>query len=258
MGLFAVPQLFSRSADVILRTSLVGGVLLGGIIVWAMLAFARSPYMTNQDVTIEQPVPFSHQHHVADIGIDCRYCHQTVETSARAGVPSTQVCMNCHRQLWNQTEILAPVRNSFRNGKPLQWNRVHDLPDYVYFNHSIHIHKGIGCYSCHGDVSEMALTRRAQPLTMQWCLECHRDPQQHVRPREFVFETKPLERLLADRAAAAKLLGKKPDGTEKRAEIATTSSKSELKSPTNLTSLRQQLANDYHLKSRTDCFTCHR
>lgn len=140
-----MPQLFPKSADTILRTTLVGGVLLVTGLGSIMFAVARSPYITEQDVTVEQPVPFSHQHHVADIGIDCRYCHQTVETSARAGIPSTQVCMNCHRNLWNQSEMLAPVRDSFRDEQPLAWNRVHDLPDYVYFNHSIHIHQGIGC-----------------------------------------------------------------------------------------------------------------
>src|SRR5665213_1628982 len=152
-------QLFSKTADTLLRGSLFGTVAIVGLTGSAMLAVVRSPYMTDQDVTVEQPVPFSHQHHVADIGIDCRYCHQTVETSARAGVPSTQICMNCHRDLWNQAPMLAPVRDSFRNDQPLKWNRVHDLPDYVYFNHSIHIHKGIGCFSCHGEVGEMALMR---------------------------------------------------------------------------------------------------
>lgn len=248
-----VAQLFSRSADTIFRTLLVGAVLLFGAVVAAMLAIARSPYMTNQDVTVEQPVPFSHQHHVADVGIDCRYCHQTVETSPRAGVPPTQVCMNCHRELWNQTEMLAPVRNSFRDEVPLQWNRVHDLPDYVYFNHSIHIHKGIGCYSCHGEVGEMALMRRAQPLTMQWCLDCHRDPEKHVRPREWVFDPKPLSKLLAHH---------KRDGLRFLAESDKDPTKPDA-SPTSESApppetLRGELARRYKLKSRTDCFTCHR
>ena len=229
-----VSQLFSRSADTIFRTSLVGGVVLGIVIVCAMLAIARSPYMTNQYMTVEQPVPFSHQHHVADIGIDCRYCHQTVETSARAGVPATQVCMNCHRELWNQTDMLAPVRASFRTDEPLHWNRVHDMPDYVYFNHSIHIHKGIGCYSCHGRVDEMALTYRAYPLTMKWCLDCHRDPKQHVRPRELVFQPKPLAELIAQNSASSEA-----------EEIS-------------LEGLQERLSEEYHLKSRTDCYTCHR
>ncbi len=224
-------QLFSKSTDTVYRTAIVGGVLLVSVEGYAMFVIARSPYMTNQNVTVEQPVPFSHQHHVADIGIDCRYCHQTVETSPRAGVPATQVCMNCHRKLWNQTDMLAPVRASLRDNKPLHWNRVHDLPDYVYFNHSIHIHKGIGCYECHGRVGEMALIRRDQPLTMQWCLDCHRDPKQHVRPRSLVFNPKPLEELV--------------DFTD--------SKKGE-----SLADLRAKLADEYELKSRTDCYTCHR
>lgn len=224
-------QLFSQSTDAVYRTVMVGGVLLVSVSVCAMLVIARSPYMTDQDVTLEQPVPFSHEHHVADIGIDCRYCHQSVETSARASVPSTQVCMNCHRDLWNQTDTLAPVRASLRDDKPLHWNRVHDLPDYVYFNHSIHIHKGIGCYECHGRVGEMALIRRDQPLTMQWCLDCHRDPQQHVRPRSLVFHPKPLEELVSF-----------PDPANGES----------------LSDRRAKLADEYDLKSRTDCYTCHR
>ncbi|GAA4468053.1 cytochrome c3 family protein [Novipirellula rosea] len=189
----------------------------------AMLVIARSSYVTGQHIAVTQEVPFSHQHHVADIGIDCRYCHQNVETSPRAGLPTTQVCINCHRKLFNQTDLLAPVRASLREGKPLHWNRVHDLPDYVYFNHSIHVHKGIACYECHGNVGEMPLIMQAQPLTMQWCLDCHRDPQQHVRPRELVFEPQPLEKLVA-----------------------------------NPNVLRKELAEEYELTSRTDCYTCHR
>lgn len=177
--------------------------------------------MTHQNVTVEQLVPFSHQHHVGDVGLDCRYCHQTVESSSRAGIPTTQVCMNCHRDLWNQASMLAPVRESLRTGEALQWNRVHDLPDYVYFNHSIHIHKGIGCYSCHGDVSQMPLMRRDQPLTMQWCLECHRNPKEHVRPRELVFDTKPT-RELVDHV------------------------------------YQDHLATEYQLQSKLNCTTCHR
>jgi len=201
-------------------------------------------------------VPFSHQHHVSDVGIDCRYCHQSVEVSARAGLPTTEVCMNCHRQLWNQSDVLAPVRNSFRKDEPLRWNRVHDLPDYVYFNHSIHIHKGIGCYSCHGDVGEMALMRRAEPLTMQWCLNCHRDPQQHVRPRELVFDPEPLEQLLASRSLELA----REEGPQEPADQTNNETKH---APTtrlvsDMVSLRHQLPEEYHLKSRTDCYTCHR
>lgn len=229
-----MPQLFSRRSDTILRTSLVGVAAITVLLGCVMLALARSPYMTDQDLTVDQPVPFSHQHHVADVGIDCRYCHQSVEISARAGLPSTQVCMGCHRNLWNQSEMLAPVRESFRSGRPMAWNRVNDLPDYVYFNHSIHLHQGIGCYSCHGDVSAMPLTRQAEPLTMQWCLGCHRNPQEHVRPRELVFETKPLETL----AARRKLAG--------------------MSNADSIDKLRQHLAVAYKLESKTNCYTCHR
>ena len=227
-------QLFSKPADTALRASLFGMVAVVGLTSSVLLSVVRSPYLTDQNVTVEQPVPFSHQHHVADIGIDCRYCHQTVETSARAGVPSTQICMNCHRDLWSQAPMLAPIRDSFRDDQPLVWNRVHDLPDYVYFNHSIHIHKGIGCFSCHGEVGEMALIRRDQPLTMQWCLDCHRDPEKHVRPRSLVFNPKPLEALLAH-----------PESTD---ELKTSS----------VESLRQNLAEEFNLKSKTNCYTCHR
>ncbi len=227
-------QLFSKSADTILRTALLGGVGATVALGCILLVVVRSPYFTNQDRTVEQPLPFSHQHHVADVGIDCRYCHQTVETSPRAGVPSTQICINCHRDLWNQAPMLAPLRASFRNRQPLVWNRVHDLPDYVYFNHSIHVHKGIGCYSCHGDVGQMPLTRRDQPLTMQWCLECHRDPEQHVRPREFVFATKPLEELIGN--SNVTFVGHGKTARE----------------------LREQLASEYELQSKVNCYTCHR
>ncbi len=229
-----VAQLFSKSTDTVFRTAIVAAVVLVSVLGYALFVVARSPHITEQNITIEQPVPFSHQHHVSDIGIDCRYCHQTVETSPRAGIPATQVCMNCHRKLWNQTDMLAPVRESLRDDKPLYWNRVHDLPDYVYFNHSIHIHKGIGCYECHGRVGEMALIRKAQPLTMQWCLDCHRDPQQHVRPRSLVFDPQPLDELL------------------------TVSPAENGKGHVSLAELRIQLADEYQLKSRTDCYTCHR
>ncbi|WP_345327251.1 cytochrome c3 family protein [Novipirellula rosea] len=218
-----MPQIFSKSADTIFRSAIVASVLSIGAVGGAMLVIARSSYVTGQHIAVTQEVPFSHQHHVADIGIDCRYCHQNVETSPRAGLPTTQVCINCHRKLFNQTDLLAPVRASLREGKPLHWNRVHDLPDYVYFNHSIHVHKGIACYECHGNVGEMPLIMQAQPLTMQWCLDCHRDPQQHVRPRELVFEPQPLEKLVA-----------------------------------NPNVLRKELAEEYELTSRTDCYTCHR
>ena len=132
----------------------------------------------------EQPIPFSHAHHVGGLGIDCRYCHTSVETSSFAGIPPTKTCMNCHSQIWSTSPTLEPVRESFRTGVSIQWTRVNDLPDYVYFNHSIHVNKGIGCESCHGRVDRMPLTWQENSLQMDWCLDCHRDPGKHIRPRD--------------------------------------------------------------------------
>jgi len=150
----------------------------------------RSPYVTTQGVAPEQPVPFSHQHHVAGIGIDCRYCHTSVETSGFAGLPPTKTCMNCHSQIWNESPMLEPVRASFRNDRSLVWTRVHDLPDFVYFNHSIHVAKGVGCSTCHGPVDQMPLMYQAQSLQMEWCLACHRAPEKFLRPQSEIFNMK--------------------------------------------------------------------
>jgi Cytochrome c3 len=137
---------------------------------------------------IEQPIPFSHRHHVGDDGIDCRYCHTSVETAASAGIPSTAVCMNGHKQIWSDSPYLEPVRASFRTGKPIEWWRVHDLPDYVYFNHSIHVNKGVGCSTCHGRIDQMPITYQASTLQMEWCLGCHRNPEKFVREKAKVFD----------------------------------------------------------------------
>ena len=136
----------------------------------------------------DQPVQFSHKHHVGDDGIDCRYCHTTVETGASAGIPPTKTCMNCHSQLFADSQYLEPVRESWRTGTPLQWTRVHDLPDFVYFNHSIHVNKGIGCSTCHGRIDQMPQTWQVSSLQMEWCLQCHRNPENFIRPRDKVFE----------------------------------------------------------------------
>ena len=148
----------------------------------------RSPYVTNQSVTREQPVPFSHAHHVGGLGLDCRYCHTSVTTARLAGIPSTETCMTCHSQLWTNAAMLAPVRESLAANKPIRWQRVHVFPDYVYFDHSIHIAKGIGCSTCHGAVDRMPLMRQAATLTMGWCLARHRHPENAIRPRDKVFD----------------------------------------------------------------------
>jgi hypothetical protein len=187
------------------------------------MAVARSPYTTGQGVVLEQPVPFSHEHHVAGLGIDCRYCHTSVETSAFAGMPPSATCINCHKMIWTNSAMLEPVRASFRTGRPLRWTRVNDLPDFVYFNHSIHVAKGIGCASCHGRVDRMPLMYQAASLQMEWCLDCHRRPENHLRPRSEVFN-----------------MGWQADDQQ---------------------ALGRRLARDYKIRSvrdLTSCSTCHR
>src|SRR5438309_11592306 len=159
-------QIFHRSTNFIARFSLFAGIFLAGLALTGVLGLARSPYFTRQNVTRSQPVQFSHKHHVGDDGIDCRYCHTSVETSATAGIPSTQICMNCHKQIWADSPYLEPVRASFKTGKPLEWIRVHDLPDFAYFNHSIHINKGVGCSTCHGRIDQMPVVYQTQSLQM--------------------------------------------------------------------------------------------
>ena len=178
-----MPQIFDRSANFLSKASLGGLLLLVGGLITLLMVFGRSSYVTRANEYIEQPVQFSHAHHVGDDGIDCRYCHTSVETSAFAGIPPTKTCMNCHSQLWNTAPILEPVRASFRDDKPLRWIRVHDLPDFVYFNHSIHVKKGVGCETCHGRVDRMPLMVQNASLQMEWCLDCHRNPEKYVRPR---------------------------------------------------------------------------
>jgi hypothetical protein len=182
-----MPQIFHRSANIYSRASIVGGVLFAGLALTLILTISRSSYATQQNVNRDQPVPFSHAHHVGGMGLDCRYCHNSVEISSSANVPPTKTCMNCHSMVWNDSPTLEPVRASFRTNESIAWTRVHDLPDYVYFNHSIHINKGVGCQTCHGQVDRMALMAQHSPLTMEWCLDCHRQPERYIRKREDVF-----------------------------------------------------------------------
>lgn len=182
-----MPQIFHRSFNTLSLVSIYGAVFLLAGLGWAMSVLVRSSYATNVGIAREQPVPFSHQHHVNELGIDCRYCHTSVEDSSFAGIPPTKTCMNCHSQIWVGSEMLAPIRDSYRNNKPITWNRVHKLGEFCYFNHSIHIKKGIGCVSCHGRVDNMPLVWQDKSLLMEWCLDCHRQPEQYVRPRDQVF-----------------------------------------------------------------------
>ncbi|HXB19887.1 MAG TPA: cytochrome c3 family protein [Candidatus Solibacter sp.] len=232
-------QIFNRSANTLARASILGIVLLLTAVGAALMQLQRSPYVTNQRIAPDQPVPFSHQHHVAGLGLDCRYCHTSVEESSFAGIPPTKTCMNCHAQIWTNAALLEPVRASFRTGQSLQWTRVHDLPDFVYFNHSIHVSKGVGCFSCHGPVDQMPLMYQENSLQMEWCLNCHREPEKFLRPKERVFD----------------MTYQAPDGSEKNAV------KWNGNGYLTQAELGTALAKEYHLRTPRDitsCSTCHR
>ena len=169
-----MPQVFPRGADYIGRALFLGGALSLPLIVIVCLLFTRSSYGTHAGLARVQPVPFSHQHHVGILGIDCRYCHTSVEHSSFAGLPPTKTCINCHSQIWVGSDMLQPVRESYRTREPLQWQRVYNLPGFVYFDHSIHVQKGVGCSTCHGQIDEMPFTYQVPSLLMEWCLDCHR------------------------------------------------------------------------------------
>src|SRR5438105_3951497 len=180
-------QIFGPGANSLARVTLGGSVLGVAVLFVVLELYVRSAYVTDVGRPVDQPVPFSHKHHVSDDGIDCRYCHTTVETSAFAGIPSTQTCMNCHSEIWSGSPVLEPVQQSFRSGTPIRWNRVDNLPGFVYFDHSIHVQKGVGCSTCHGRVDQMPLTYKAQSFQMSFCLDCHQEPAHFVRPRDQVF-----------------------------------------------------------------------
>jgi len=180
-------QIFPKSANAAARSSLFGVLTLVLFLGWVIFTLMRSSWVTRQDEFVEQPIQFSHAHHVGGVGLDCRYCHTSVENSSFAGIPPTKTCMNCHSQIWANAPMLEPVRASFRNNTPLTWIRVNDLPDFVYFNHQIHVKQGVGCATCHGPVDKMALTYQATSMQMEWCLDCHRAPEKYLRPRTEVF-----------------------------------------------------------------------
>jgi hypothetical protein len=217
-------QIFHRSFNTISRVTIFGAIFIIAGLFWAYSQWTRSGYATGQESAIDQPVPFSHKHHVAGVGIDCRYCHASVEHSGFAGMPPTHTCMNCHQQIWDNSPLLKPVRDSYKDNTPIPWVRVHNVANFVYFDHSIHVHKGIGCTTCHGPVQEMNLTYQYASLYMEWCLDCHRNPERYVRPREEVFNT------------AWKT--------------------SDLETKYHLTP--SDLVVKYNIKKRTDCSTCHR
>jgi hypothetical protein len=181
-------QLFPRRANLLARLSVYGVFVVAALGLIGLLIYSRSPYPAFAQKSPTQPVPFSHALHIG-IKIDCRYCHSSVTTSASAGIPPTQTCMTCHSVVRTDSAALAPVRDSYTTGKPIEWNRVHDLGDFVYFNHSIHVAKGVGCSTCHGQVSQMNQIKQVAPLTMGWCIDCHRAPEQYLRPQDQIFNT---------------------------------------------------------------------
>jgi hypothetical protein len=246
-----MPQVFHPSFNTISRVSIFGAAFIVAAAFYVLYAFYRSPFSTETNVAQSQPIDFSHQHHVADIGIDCRYCHTSVEDSSFAGVPPSQTCLNCHSQLFRDQPIFAALRESFRDDKPIRWTRVHDVPDYAYFDHSIHLHKGIGCVSCHGEVDEMPLMWRENTLHMEWCLECHRDPQKNIRPREFVYSITTREELSESAEFQAWLQREYPDSTAAKSEE--TSDDLEL--------IADELLKEYGIDTahpKTHCSACHR
>jgi len=214
-------QIFHRSTNTISRVTIFGSIALAAAAIAALAAINESSYITEVGVARIQPVPFSHKHHVTDDGIDCRYCHTSVESSSFAGIPPTKICMNCHTQIWSDSQMLAPVRESFRTGRSLEWTRVHNLPGFVYFDHSIHVNKGVGCTTCHGQVDQMPLMWRENSLYMKWCLDCHRNPERFVRPRQYVFST-------------------------------------DYRPPSDQITLGKRLVKEYRIQKLTSCSTCHR
>jgi hypothetical protein len=253
-------QIFHRSANTLSKVSIFGALFIIGGLIWLAMVISRSSYATGAHVYREQPIQFSHQHHVQQIGIDCRYCHTSVETAANAGIPPTKTCMNCHSQIWNDSPMLEPVRESWRTGEsirwtrvhdlpdfvwatspylepvrasyrdnvPLQWLRVHDLPDFAYFNHSVHVTKGMGCETCHGRVDQMPLMLQESSLQMEWCLDCHRQPEKYVRPRSEIYTM----------------------GYQPRDPVTG--------EPVSQAVLGPQLVREYGINGRTSCSACHR
>jgi len=219
-----MPQLFPTNANFLARLVLISviGLAAGGL--GGLLTVAKSPYNTLQNVEINQPVPFSHKHHVTGLGIDCRHCHFAVEESHFAAIPPTKTCMTCHSQIWAEAPMLEPVRESYRTDTSLEWVRVHDVPDYVYFNHSIHVAKGVGCATCHGQVDQMPLMKKAETLQMGWCMDCHWNPEVNLRPRSEITNM--------DWTPPA-------DDQERLA-------------------LAAQLAEEYDVQSKVSCSVCHR
>jgi len=214
-------QLFSRKFSRWFNITILCAVLVLGAGIFCLYFWQFSPLATRVGVPVKQPVTFSHKRHLAGTEVDCRFCHTQVETEASAGMPSTQMCMSCHAEITKDTELMTPVLESFNKKEPIAWVRVHDLPDYAYFHHGIHVQKGIACVTCHGRVDEMEVTAKAETLHMKWCLDCHRNPEIYVRPKEAACE-----------------MAWAPEETQEK--------------------LGAELVREYGIERLTDCSVCHR
>jgi hypothetical protein len=213
-------QIFHRSTNSISRFTIFGALFVVAALAWMGVVIDRSPWVTGVAVGRDQPIQFSHERHVGGNGIDCRYCHTSVEDGGFAGIPPVKTCMNCHSEVFADSPFLQPVRQSFEEGRAIEWRRVHDLPDFVFFDHSIHVHKGVGCTTCHGQVDRMPLMSQQASLQMEWCLNCHRNPEQYVRPRSAVFAV-------------------------------------DYQPPADQLELGQRLVAEYEIQKLTSCSTCH-
>lgn len=216
-----MPQIFTKTSNLLAKSSLIGLIVLAVLGLGLAAVVQSSPFETDVGIARAQPVPFSHKHHVGSLRLDCRHCHSAVEDSATAGMPTTETCMGCHAQIWKDAPMLEPVRQSFRDGTPIAWQRVNDLPDFVYFDHSVHLRSGVGCVSCHGKVESMPLTVKTAPLSMEWCLECHESPEKFLRPQSLITSSETFP-------------------AEEQTRIGTAVMK------------------ENHVERRTDCYVCHR
>lgn len=252
-------QIFHPSMNIVAKVTIFGALFFAAGVALAGWAVVNSAYVTEVGVVREQPVPFSHQHHVRELGLDCRYCHYNVEKSASAGIPTTEICMGCHSQVWKDAEVLRPVRESFAKGEPLRWTRVHDLPDFVYFSHQIHIAKGVGCESCHGRVDQMPLMRRAASLHMSWCVDCHRHPELAVRPQSDLFQFGRNQSLLGGVATEPLIRAKSDVKGHNAAGIRSIAGATQRQSADRLKT-GPELVTEYGIVTRqlTDCVVCHR
>jgi hypothetical protein len=243
--------LFPRWTNTVARLSLAGFVATPLVLIAFLLVWVRTPFITNQRMEIAQPVQFDHRHHNWEQGIDCRFCHTSVESSPYAGMPPTERCIGCHGQVWNKSPRLEPVRQAYFTAMPIPWKRVHALPDFVYFDHSIHVNKGVGCVSCHGRVDKMPSVYQRAPLTMSWCLDCHRNPGPNLRPK-----TEITNMLWQPRSP--------PEDHERKVSVElmdaerTPSPDGELYASLDAVTLSKRLINDYDVHPRTSCQTCHR